>query len=113
MAQGRKERNQHGLKPEKNDFNNCPIVQSKFSTDRYNEGLTGFVDFKGLLDFSPRIIPFVQLLLQQNYKTLNYSVSTSVPAEHDSNAFFHVQLALAASSAGCLVATTVLQCGVV
>lgn len=84
MAQGRKERNQHGLKPEKNDFNNCPIVQSKFSTDRYNEGLTGFVDFKGLLDFSPRIIPFVQ----QNYKTLNYSVSTSVPAEHDSNAFF-------------------------
>uniref|UniRef100_A0A383VRY8 Peptidase C1A papain C-terminal domain-containing protein n=1 Tax=Tetradesmus obliquus TaxID=3088 RepID=A0A383VRY8_TETOB len=54
----------------KNDSNNCPIVQSKFSTDRYNEGLTGFVDFKGLLDFSPRIIPFVQ----QNYKTLNYSV---------------------------------------
>jgi hypothetical protein len=51
----------------------CPIIGTVFSTDRYKEGLTGFVDFKGLIDFNPRIVPFVQF----NYQVLGYSVSTA------------------------------------
>lgn len=56
----------------------CPMVRSTFSGDTYDNDLTGFVDFKGLVDFSPRIIPFVQY----NYQVLGYNVSISVCAGH-------------------------------
>jgi hypothetical protein len=48
----------------------CPIVQTVFTKDRF-DGLTGFVDFKGMVDFNPRIIEFVQ----SNYPVLEYKVS--------------------------------------
>lgn len=52
----------------------CPMVESSFSDKLYNNDLTAFVDFKGLVDFSPRIIPFVH----NNYQILGYNVSVGV-----------------------------------
>uniref|UniRef100_A0A383VQN6 Uncharacterized protein n=1 Tax=Tetradesmus obliquus TaxID=3088 RepID=A0A383VQN6_TETOB len=49
----------------------CPMVESSFSDKLYNNDLTAFVDFKGLVDFSPRIIPFVH----NNYQILGYNVA--------------------------------------